>query len=136
MDELRTFMNGLEDRLSAVVGHGDNEMSKSRRTAFLCSVLAILHVTTGTSAWSDAQSVRRGKAFARANCSYCHSIDKVSRSPRREAPPFRTLHRQYPVETLADVLAEGISVTHPRMPEFQLEPGEVRDFISFLKSLE
>jgi mono/diheme cytochrome c family protein len=129
-------MNGLKRGFSAVVGHGDTEMSKCRRTASLCSVLAILQVTTGTSAWSDAQSIRRGKAFARTNCSHCHSIDRVSRSPRREAPPFRNLHREYPVETLADVLAEGISVAHPRMPEFQLEPGEVGDFISFLKSLE
>lgn len=111
-------------------------MSRVQRTAILCSVLAVMQVTTGTSALSDAQSIRRGKVFARANCSYCHSIDKVSRSPRREAPPFRTLHRQYPVETLADVLAEGISLAHPRMPEFRLEPGEVEDFISFLKSLE
>src|SRR5690242_19012674 len=41
-----------------------------------------------------------------------------------------------PVEALEDALAEGISFGHPRMPEFRLEPGEVGDFISFLKSLE
>jgi len=111
-------------------------MGKYRRSAFLCSMLVTLLVATSNSAWADAQSIRRGKAFARANCSYCHSIDRVSRSPRRDAPPFRTLHRQYPVETLEDALAEGISTGHPRMPEFRLEPAEVGDFIGFLKSLE
>ena len=54
----------------------------------------------------------------------------------RAAPPFRTLHKRYPVETLEDALAEGMSTGHPRMPEFRLDPDQVGDFISFLKSLE
>jgi len=110
-------------------------MIKYRRTA-LWSLLVILQLTTSASAWADAQGIRRGRAFARANCSYCHSIDGGSRSPRREAPPFRTLHKKYPVETLEDALAEGMSIGHPRMPEFRLDPNEVGDFISFLKSFE
>jgi cytochrome c len=85
---------------------------------------------------ADEQSVRRGKAIAVTRCSYCHSIEKVGRSPRAAAPPFRSLHKQYPVETLEDALAEGMSTGHPRMPEFRLEPDQVGDFISFLKSLE
>jgi mono/diheme cytochrome c family protein len=110
-------------------------MSKYRHTAVLCLTAVSLHLTA-SSVYADAQSIRRGEAFARAKCSYCHSIDRVSRSPRREAPPFRTLHKQYPVETLEDALAEGMSAGHPRMPEFLLDPGQIGDFISFLKSLE
>ena len=85
---------------------------------------------------ADEQSVRRGKAIAVTRCSYCHSIGTVGRSPRAAAPPFRSLHKQYPVETLEDALAEGMSTGHPRMPEFRLDPDQVGDFISFLKSLE
>jgi len=99
-------------------------------------MLAITLSAPGSSACADAESVRRGEAFARAKCSYCHSIDRVSRSPRRQAPAFRTLHTKYPVETLEDALAEGMSTGHPRMPEFRLDPGQVGDFIAFLKSLE
>jgi mono/diheme cytochrome c family protein len=77
-----------------------------------------------------------GKAFAQANCSHCHSIDKVTRSPLGIAPPFRTLHERYPVESLEEALGEGITTGHPSMPEFRLDPGQVGDFISFLKSLE
>jgi mono/diheme cytochrome c family protein len=77
-----------------------------------------------------------GKAFAQANCSHCHSIDKVTRSPLAIAPPFRTLHVRYPVESLEEALGEGITTGHPSMPEFRLDPGQVGDFISFLKSLE
>lgn len=87
-------------------------------------------------AFADVQSIRRGKAFAQANCSQCHSIDRSTRSPRVAAPPFRSLHKQYPVETLEDALGEGLSTGHPRMPEFRLDPGQVGDFINFLKSLE
>lgn len=102
----------------------------------LLSVFVISNIAAIIPAFADVQSIRRGKALAQANCSYCHSIDKFTRSPRRAAPPFRTLHKQYPVETLEDALAEGLSTGHPRMPEFRLESGQVGDFISFLKSLE
>jgi cytochrome c len=83
-----------------------------------------------------APNAQAGKAFAQANCSHCHSIDKVTRSTLAIAPPFRTLHERYPVESLEEALGEGIVTGHPSMPEFKLDPGQVGDFISFLKSLE
>src|SRR5215467_4421707 len=85
-------------------------------------------------AWNPAQ--QRGFVFVKANCSRCHSIDEVTESPLRIAPPFRTLHRKYPVENLEEALAEGIVTGHPSMPEFQLDPGQIGDVISYLKTLE
>jgi cytochrome c len=81
-------------------------------------------------------NIQAGKAFAQANCSHCDSIDKFTRSSLAIAPPFRTLHERYPVESLEEALGEGIVTGHPSMPEFKLDPGQVGDFISFLKSLE
>ena len=83
-----------------------------------------------------APNVAAGKAFALANCSHCHSIDKFTPSTLAIAPPFRTLHDRYPVESLEEALGEGITTGHPSMPEFKLDPGQVSDFISFLRSLE
>ena len=83
-----------------------------------------------------APNVVAGKAFAQANCSHCHSIDKFTPSSLAIAPPFRTLHERYPVESLEEALGEGITTGHPSMPEFKLDPGQVGDFIAFLKSLE
>jgi cytochrome c len=113
-------------------------MSTHRRTFAprILSIFIISNIATSIPAFADTQSVRRGKAFAQANCSRCHSIDRTTRSPRIVAPPFRTLHKRYPVETLEDALGEGLSTGHPRMPEFRLDPGQVGDFIAFLKSLE
>jgi mono/diheme cytochrome c family protein len=80
-------------------------------------------------------TVQRGTTYAQANCARCHSIDKVSPSSFPLAPPFRNLHLRYPVEDLAESLAEGIVTGHPNMPEFRLDPGQISDFIDFLKSL-
>jgi len=87
---------------------------------------------------ADALSpaAQRGLVFVRTNCSRCHAIDKVSASPLKVAPPFRTLHERYPVESLQESLAEGIVTGHPSMPEFRLDPGQVDDVIAYLKSLE
>jgi mono/diheme cytochrome c family protein len=81
-------------------------------------------------------SAQRGLNLARANCARCHSIDKVSESPLKLAPPFRTLHERYPVENLEEPLAEGIVTGHPSMPEFRFEPDQIHDFIEFLKTLQ
>ena len=72
----------------------------------------------------------------RANCDQCHAIDRISASPMKIAPPFRTLHLRYPIENLAEALAEGIVTGHPTMPEFKLDPGQIGDVIAYLKTLE
>jgi cytochrome c len=83
-----------------------------------------------------AQSAQRGVVIARTYCAKCHSIDKLSPSALKDAPPFRDLHRKYPVENLEESLSEGIVTGHPSMPEFQFDPGQVRDFIAFLNTLK
>ena len=79
---------------------------------------------------------QRGLTYVRTYCVQCHSIDKVTDSTLRVAPPLRELHKRYPVENLAESLAEGIRTGHPSMPEYQLEPGQVGDVIAYLKTLE
>lgn len=83
-----------------------------------------------------AASAQRGLTFARLHCAECHSIDKYSDSALRIAPPFRELHKRYPVETLEEAFAEGIVTGHPSMPEFRLDPDQIADLIAFMKSLE
>jgi cytochrome c len=80
--------------------------------------------------------VEQGRRLARMYCARCHAIDKVSPSPLTIAPPFRTLHERYPVETLQEALAEGIVTGHPSMPEFRFDPDQINDILVFLKSLE
>jgi mono/diheme cytochrome c family protein len=89
-----------------------------------------------SAAQAQSPSVQRGVQLARTYCAQCHSIDKYSESPLKIAPPFRSLHARYPVESLEEPLAEGIVTGHPTMPEFRFDPGQTRDFIAFLNSLK
>jgi mono/diheme cytochrome c family protein len=100
----------------------------------LRQTLATLILMTPAPAASPAE--QRGKTFALNNCARCHSIDRVTQSPLKIAPPFRTLHLRYPVETLSEALAEGIETGHPTMPAFQLDPDQINDLLSYLKTLE
>jgi cytochrome c len=79
---------------------------------------------------------QRGQTLVRANCSRCHSTDKVSASPLKIAPPFRDLHLRYPIEDLQESLVEGIRTGHDNMPEFRFDVGQATDIIAFIKSLE
>jgi len=99
----------------------------------LCQALIALTLTTESLADSPEQ---RGKAYARALCARCHAIGRTGRSPFAPAPPFRTLHLRYPVETLGEALAEGINTGHALMPEFVLDPDQIHDLLSYLKTLE
>lgn len=85
---------------------------------------------------AQGPNAQGGRAYAEAHCSRCHSIDKVSESPLMIAPPFRILHKRYPVETLQEALAEGIVTGHPAMPQFVLQPAQIGDLVAFLKTLE
>jgi len=81
----------------------------------------------------------RGRAFAQANCAICHAVGAQGDSPYAPAPPFRTLHERYPVENLAEAMAEGLVVQHqgPRqMPQFTLNPQSIDDLLAYLQSLE
>jgi len=100
----------------------------------LCQALMALVLMTPVLAASPA--VQRGKAYARLHCARCHAIERAGESPFSPAPPFRTLHQRYPVETLGEALAEGINTGHPAMPEFRLDPDEIHDLLSYLKTLE
>jgi cytochrome c len=98
--------------------------------------VALSAVASAAQAQALLPAQQRGLVFVRTHCAQCHSIDKVSESPLKIAPPFRTLHQRYPIESLEEALGEGIVTGHPTMPEFQLDPGQVGDVIAFLKGLQ
>lgn len=99
-------------------------------------IVALVLALASADAATLTAAQQRGRAFARTNCGGCHSIDSVTPSPLSVAPPFRFLHRKYPIEMLEEALAEGITTGHPAMPEFRLDPDQINDLISFLRTLE
>lgn len=108
----------------------------------LCISIACLAALAATPGVWPAQAqglspaAQRGLTLTRANCAMCHAIDQVSESPLKIAPPLRTLHTKYPIETLRMPLREGVLTGHPTMPVFRLDPDQVEDILAYLKTLE
>jgi cytochrome c len=82
---------------------------------------------------AQSPAAQRGLTFVRVHCAQCHAIDKVSDSPLTIAPPFRTLHLKFPIESLRRRLAEGIVADHPTMPQFRLDPDQIADVIAICR---
>jgi cytochrome c len=116
---------------------GTQKRNELPRTLAAAAVsIAVLLPLSARAESTLSPSEQRGFVFVDTHCARCHAVDKVSPSPLKIAPPFRTLHERYPVESLEESLAEGIVTGHPTMPEFRLDPGQVDDVIAYLKSLE
>lgn len=77
-----------------------------------------------------------GRRLAEVYCARCHAIGAEGESRHPMAPPFRTLGRDYPVNSLEEAFAEGILVGHRDMPAFQLEPQQIDDLVAYLNSVQ
>ena len=77
----------------------------------------------------------QGHAILAAKCAHCHNIERVGPSPYPKAPPFRTLSQRYPLERLAEPLAEGIVTGHPAMPQFVFSPSEIDAILSYMGAI-
>ena len=109
----------------------------ARLCCFLAD-LAAVSVVSAVSAFAqeDAALKRRGELLLTTNCSRCHAIGRTGASRHPDALPFRTLSSRYPIEALAESLAEGISVGNPDMPEFLFEHDEIAAILAYLKSIQ
>lgn len=96
---------------------------------------AILAFLLASPTWADDDLIARGKALVETNCARCHAIGLTGESPHPDAPAFRTLSRNYPIESLAEALAEGISTGHPDMPEFVATPEQIDAILAYIGSL-
>ncbi len=84
----------------------------------------------------DMARLRRGQTLLARDCGHCHSVGRAGDSRQPQAPPFRTLGKRYPVESLEEALGEGIISGHPAMPEFKFSGDDVGAIIAYLKSIQ
>lgn len=96
--------------------------------------LLVLLASPARAAGGDAADA--GHSLATARCGGCHAIDAEGASPMLEAPAFRTLGRNYPVENLEEALAEGIFAGHPEMPDDPWSPEDIALLIAYLKTIQ
>src|SRR5258708_194440 len=109
-----------------------------RRKTSLLLLSAVVVLMSGATAPGQGQREResRGQGVLSTNCSRCHAIGLAGQSTHPQAPPFRTLGQRYPIEALAEALAEGLSSGPPDMPEFRFEVEDVDAILAYLKSIQ
>lgn len=109
--------------------------SRNRRAAFALAVVWMASLSDAALA-QGSTGLDRGRAFVQGKCGGCHAVSRTDLSRHPTAPPFRTLGQRYPIEHLAEALAEGIMVAHSTMPVFKLRPEEVGDVLDYISSLQ
>jgi mono/diheme cytochrome c family protein len=109
---------------------------RARGLAGLLAVALVLGLFAVPVQAVEKDLTAKGEALVKANCAKCHAIGKEGESPHPEAPPFRTLSSKYPVEDLAESLAEGIVSGHPDMPIFAFNAHDVAAIIDYLESIQ
>jgi cytochrome c len=97
---------------------------------------AVLFLTALPVLAAEEDLTQKGEAILSEHCARCHAIGTSGESPNEEAPPFRVLSENYPVDDLAESLAEGIMSGHPDMPVFVFEPQEVEAILVYLRSIQ
>jgi cytochrome c len=109
--------------------------NERNRPAFVAACLILFSLASPALA-AEKGLADKGEALVKENCSRCHAIGREGDSPHPPAPPFRTLSSKYPIEDLAESLAEGIVSGHPDMPIFVFDPKDVEAIIEYLKSIQ
>ena len=85
---------------------------------------------------SQGELIGQGQVMAEMMCSSCHAIGFDDDGAHPDTVPFREFSWRYPIETLAEPLAEGIIVGHPDMPEFQFEPKDIDALLAYIESVQ
>lgn len=83
-----------------------------------------------------APAVAEGKRLAEVHCARCHAIGAEGESRHPEAPHWRTLSRNYPLNSLEEAFAEGILVGHRDMPPFEFEPAQIDALVAYLNTIQ
>lgn len=115
----------------------------SRRAFWRRAIVPLIGLSATVSAYAQPakpdeylQDIKTGRIIAQANCSSCHAIGRFDKSTHPAAPPFRDLGQRYPIESLEEAFAEGISVGHRDMPEWRFDPAQIRELLAYLKSIQ
>ena len=99
------------------------------------AVAAIAVFSAHAAAAADGR-LAKGEALLNKNCARCHAIGVTGESSHAKAPPFRQIVTRYPLDNLAEALAEGIVSGHADMPEFVFEPGEIDAILAYLEDVK
>jgi mono/diheme cytochrome c family protein len=87
------------------------------------------------SAAPPSQLASRGKTLLQKNCSRCHAVGAVGKSPLRQAPPMRTIYARFAPRELQAELREGMVSRHRAMPQIDFSDEDVDAILAYLYAL-
>ena len=78
--------------------------------------------------------LRHGRALLQEFCGHCHAVGRTD--IKRNAPPFRTLGRNFDLDQFPRLLERGISSTHPDMPQVKFSVDDAHAATNYLRSIQ
>ncbi|MDF1587242.1 c-type cytochrome [Marinimicrococcus flavescens] len=118
---------------------GTNHRVRQRVATLLLALPLAVQATALPAAASgrpEQPDPAQGQRLAEQYCGRCHATGPTDESPLPEAVPFRELRSLYPLESLAEALAEGIVTGHEAMPVFRFEPRDIDNLLAWLATLD
>jgi mono/diheme cytochrome c family protein len=100
------------------------------RVAATLAGLASLVASAGSSQAADAAN---GARIAKRWCAECHVVAPGQTSAKTDAPPFATIATR-PAGSVP--LEKFLMNPHPKMPDKQLNRGEVADLVAYIKTVK
>ena len=99
----------------------------------LAAVILLAAVEAGLA--QDAGDPEAGYAYAAQNCTECHAIEPGDyESPLYEAPGFEEIANVPGMSEIA--LLSFFQTSHPSMPNLIVAPSDIRDLITYIRSLK
>ena len=107
------------------------------RSRCLLVAFAIVWLAGPLAAAASAQDAQltRGRQIVERQCARCHATGRTGASPLAKAPAFRVLSKRYPLESLAEALAEGIVTGHNAMPHFRFPPDDIDAILAWMAAI-
>jgi cytochrome c len=116
-------------------GMGEFTMAKALSgSAAWIVALGLVAMFPASANAQDTARQRQGQIIVANKCGSCHAVGRFDESRNPKALALRTLHERYPVESLAEALAEG-TIT-PEEPEFSFSSREVRAIIAYISRIQ
>lgn len=85
-------------------------------------------------AW--VQPAAHGRRLVEENCGACHAVGLNDESSHPDAPAFRELSRDYPIDALEEAFAGTIETGHPDMPIFKVSDLQLQDMLAYIGQLQ
>jgi len=107
-----------------------------RRTDIRCALAAATFLVAGPALAQDQErgDPGRGLAYAEANCTECHAVDRGRfDSPEPEAPAFQDIANAEGMTRIA--LYAFFRTSHASMPNFVVPPDDIADLTAYLMSI-